>query len=413
MAVELLLLLVCVVVSGFASGSETALVSASRTRLKHLATEGRASAHRALALLEDKERILVVTLIATNVFNISAGAVATLTLTRTLGTIGPFVATLGMTAALVLFGEIVPKAYFRHHAEQALMKAATFWQIFAWVCLPITVPAQLVSGLILRLLGSEKKRIYRTRDEIKLLLEESAESGGLGQEQQEMLESTLSYSTTIVREVMVPISEVALMPETARTEAFLGVVRKQGYTRIPVYRDRVDQIIGLVNVFDVLYDRKSKTFVRPYIRPIRLVPETKQIDELFMEMQRERESIAVVVNEFGACFGIVALEDIMEEIFGELADEHEDVSPEIQRKGPGHFRVSGMTDIDDLKDETGLAIAKKGFETVGGYVLQRLGRIPRKGESFEDGDYTVHIAAADRYSVKTVEFIRKETVDTD
>jgi len=132
-----------------------------------------------------------------------------------------------------------------------------------------------------------------------------------------------------------------------------------------------------------------------------------------LEMQRERESIAVVVNEFGACFGIVTLEDIMEEIFGELADEHEEVTPEIQKKGPGHFRVSGMTDIDDLKDEAGLAIAKEGFETVGGYVLQRLGRIPRKGESFDDGGFTVQVVEADRYSVKTVEFIRKETVDTE
>jgi len=405
--------LICILGSAFASGSETALVSASRTRLKHLASEGLTSANRALNILEDKERILVVTLIATNVFNISAGAVATVALKRTLGSVGPFIATLVMTSVLLLFSEIVPKAYFRHHAEQALIRAATVWQVLACIFLPITFPVQLVTGFIFRILGNEKRRVYRTRDEIKLLLEESAESGGLGQEQQEMLESTLSYSTTIVREVMVPISEVALMPETARTEEFLDLVRKQGHTRIPVYRDRVDQIVGMVIIFDVLYDRQSKTFVRPYIRPIRLVPETKQIDELFLEMQRERESIAVVVNEFGACFGIVTLEDIMEEIFGELADEHEEVTPEIQKKGPGHFRVSGMTDIDDLKDEAGFAIAKEGFETVGGYVLQRLGRIPRIGESFNDGGFTVQVVEADRYSVKTVEFIRKEAVDTD
>jgi len=227
------------------------------------------------------------------------------------------------------------------------------------------------------------------------------------------LESTLNYATAIVREVMVPISEVALIPETASSDELLALVRDQGHTRIPVYRERVDQIVGFVNVFDVLYEMPRNIFIRPYVRPARLVPETKQIDKLFVEMQREHESLAVVVNEFGACFGIVTLEDIMEEIFGELADEHEDTTPEIYQKGPGHFLVSGMADIDDLRNETAITIAKEGFETVGGYVLHRLGRIPRKGASFTDGDLTVRVVEADRYSVKTVELIEKRgSIDT-
>jgi CBS domain containing-hemolysin-like protein len=207
---------------------------------------------------------------------------------------------------------------------------------------------------------------------------------------------------------MVPISEVALLLETARTEELIELVRMQPYTRIPVYRERVDQIVGLVNVFDVLYDQHRKTFLRPYVRPIRLVPDTKGIDKLFLEMQQARESLAVVVNEFGTCMGIVTLEDIIEEIFGELADEHEDATPEIEKKGPGHFRVSARTDIDDLNDETGLSIPKLGFETVGGYVLHRLGRIPKKGETFTDRDLSVHVVEADRYGVKVVEMVRGE-----
>jgi CBS domain containing-hemolysin-like protein len=413
MAFELFVLLICILGSAFASGSETALVSASRTRLRHLAAEGLRSANTALSLLEDKERVLVVTLIATNVFNIAAGAVATMAFKRAMGSLGPLAATLVMTSVLLVLSEIVPKAYFRQYAEKTLVKAATVWKVLSWLLVPVTYPIHLFTRLMFRIFRCEPKSVYRSRDEIKLLLEESVESGGLEQDQQEMLESTLNYSTTIVREVMVPVSEVALIPEIASTEEFLELVRNQGYTRIPVYRDRVDQIVGLVNIFDVLYDRQRKTFVRPYVRPTRLVPETKQIDQLFLEMQRERESLAVVVNEFGACFGIVTLEDIMEEIFGELADEHEEIIPAIQKKGPGHFRVSGMTDIDDLKDETGFALGKEGFETVGGYVLQRMGRIPRAGESFDDGNIIVRIVEADRYSVKIVEFTGKDAIDTD
>ncbi|NVM21243.1 MAG: HlyC/CorC family transporter [Desulfobacterales bacterium] len=408
MTLELVFLLICIVGSAFASGSETALVSASRIRLQHLASEGLRSATRGLGLIERKERILAVIIIVTNVFNIAAGAIATVTLERRIGSLGAIVATVATTCVLLVFTEIVPKVYFRHHADQMLVKTAGLWRGLSWTLAPITYPTNLFTNALFRLFGSPSRSLYTTREEIKLVLEESVEKGGLQHYQQEMLESTLDYATTIVREVMVPMSEVALLPEGARTEELLALVRQQGHTRVPVYRDRVDQIVGLVNIFDVLYNGQKKTFVRPYMRPARLVPDTKQIDELFVEMQRGRESLAVVVNEFGACFGIVTLEDIMEEIFGELADEHEDATPEIQKKGPGHFRVSGRTNLDDLTDETGIAIHKAGFETVGGYILYRLGRIPHKGESFIDGNLTVRVLDADRYSVKALEVIQKD-----
>ena len=408
MTLDLILLVICILGAGFAAGAEIALVSASRIRLRHMASEGLRGATRALSLLDRKERFLAVTLIATNVFHISGGAIATVTLEQRLGSIGPILATVMMTSLLLVISEIVPKAYFLHHADRVLVKTCVFWRILSWVLAPIAIPVDLFAAGMLRLFGSRGKSAYAaTREEIKLIVEESGEGGGLQQYQQEMLESTLDYATTTVREVMMPISEVALLPESASTDELLDLVREQGHTRIPVYRERIDQIVGLVNVFDVFYDRQGKQFIRSYMRPARLVPETKQIDELFVEMQQERENLAVVVNEFGACFGIVTIEDIIEEIFGELVDEHEDLTPEILEKGPGRFFVDGMTDIDDLRDETGIEIAKEGFETVGGYVLHCLGRIPKEGETFTCGDLTVRVLKADRYRVKAVELIRK------
>lgn len=400
------MLLFCIVGSAFGSGSETALVSASRMRLKGMASRGLQETGAALGLLKKKEGILVVTLIVTNVFNIAGGAIATVAFQRWLGSLGAIVATIVMTCVLLVVSEIVPKAYFRHHAEEMLVRTATVLKTLSWVLAPITFPTQLVTDSVFRVFRRRPRSFYTTREEIKLVLEESVERGGLGAQEHEMLESALDYATTIVREVMVPISEVALLPETARTDELIAVVREHGYTRIPIYRERVDQIVGLVNVFDVLYDKEKKTFIRPYMRPARLVPDTKGIDKLFLEMQRARESLAVTVNEFGACIGIVALEDIIEEIFGEISDEHEDASPEIEEKGPGHFRVSAKTNVDDLNDEAGFSIRKAGFETVGGYVLHRLGRIPRKGETFTDGNLTIEVIEADRYSVKVVEFIQ-------
>jgi CBS domain containing-hemolysin-like protein len=371
-----------------------------------MSSAGLRSARLSLGLLNQRERLLAATLIVTNVFNISAGAIATVAFQRWVGSLGAIAATVVMTCVLLVLSEIVPKAYFRHHADAMLVRSSAAWKILSWILAPITFPIEILTNSVFRLFGTRPKSLYTTRDEIKLVLQESAERGGLEPHEQEMLESTLDYATTIVREVMVPISEVALLLETARSEELISLARVHRHTRMPVYRERVDQIVGLVNVFDVLYDKQKKTFVRPYVRPARLVPDTKGIDKLFLEMQQARESLAVVVNEFGACIGIVTLEDIIEEIFGELSDEHEDATPEILKKGPGRFRVSARTDIDDLNHETGFAIRKVGFETVGGYVLHYLGRIPQKGEAFTDGDLTVHVVEADRYGVKMVEVVK-------
>jgi len=410
--VDLALLLICILGSGFGSGAETALVSASRTRLQHMAAEGMQKAGLALKLLNKKESILAVTLIVTNAFNIAGGAIATVCFQRWIGSMGPVVATAVMTSVLLVVSEIVPKAYFRHYADQMLARNALILKSLSWVLAPITFPSQLVSDSVFRLFGRPLKSFYTTREEIKLALGESVENGGIGAHEHEMLESALDYATTIVREVMVPISEVALLSETARTDELITLARERGYTRIAIYRERVDQIIGLVNVFDVLYDKQRTTFIRPYMRPVRLVPDTKGIDQLFLEMQRARENLAVAVNEFGACIGIVTLEDIIEEIFGEISDEHEDATPEIEKKGPRHFRASARTDVDDFNDETGMAIQKVGFETISGYVLHRLGRIPKKGETLTDGDLTICVVEADRYGVKLVEFIGKDVEKT-
>ena len=324
MMLELVILLLCILGSGFSSGSETALVSASRTRLQHMAAEGVRRARFAIEILNQRERSLVAMLIVTNIFNIAGGAIATVSFRRWVGSLAPIAATVVMTSFLLVIGEIIPKTYFRYHADGMLVRCGAVWRALSWVLAPITFPVQVLTNFVFRLFRSHPKSLYTTREEIKLILEESVERGGLGRHEHEMLESTLDYATTIVREAMVPISEVALLPETAQTRELILLARKHGHTRIPVYRERVDQIVGLVNVFDVLYDKQRKTFIRPYMRPVRLVADTKGIDKLFLEMQRAHESLTVVVNDLGACFGIITLEDIIEEIFGELSDDHED-----------------------------------------------------------------------------------------
>ncbi|MFW6120922.1 MAG: hemolysin family protein [Petrotogales bacterium] len=407
--IDFILLLICIIGSGFSSGSETALVSASRTRIQHLASKGQKSASSALEIIKQKEKILAVTLVVTNIFNISGGAIATMILTRSIGTFGPIIATIIMTSVLLVLSEIVPKTYFFHYSNKILIKTSKFWKYVSLIFIPITYPVVLLKKIMHRILKSPDKSDYSvTRDEIKLIIKESAEGGTIWKQQHEMLESALNYIQKKAREVMLPISEVALIPEVSTVEEFLSVVREQGHTRIPVYRERVDRIIGLVNVFDIFFDKHKKKHIHSYTRKAKLVPETKRVNQLFIEMQKEYESLAIVVNEFGACIGIITIEDIIEEIFGELVDEHEEPTFDIQKKETGRYIVDGRTDIDNLKQKTGISIKKRGFETVGGYVLYKLGRIPQKDETFTDANLKVKILEADLYRVKSIELQKKE-----
>ena len=405
---SIFLLFVAVVGSAFASGSETALVSASRLKLTHLQGEGRRGATLALGLVHDRDRILAVTLIATNVFNITGGAVATVLFEELIGPLGSVTATVVMTCVFLVLSEIVPKVYFRHHADRMLVASAPIWRALAWLFAPITYPTQLLANLIFRLFHKEPRSLFTSREEIKMMVEESAEEGGLRPHEQEMLESTLDYAETTALEVMVPISEVVLIDEAARTSLLLDRLRERGFTRLPVYRERVDQIVGLVNAYDVLYDEEPKTFIRTYMREIRLVPDTKRIQDLFVEMQRRRERLVAVVNEFGACIGVVSIEDILEEIFGEFQDEHEDATPEVRDLGGGRYRVSARIDLGDLEDETGVKLEEGRYQTLGGYVMHRLGRIPKMGEVYHDRVAHIRIVEADRYGIRTLEISAKE-----
>lgn len=411
MTAELTTILLCVAGSAVSSGSETALVSVSRLRLRHLRSEGSRGAAIALGLIDRRDRILAVTLVMTNIFNIAGAAIATALLERQLGPLGSVVATITMTCIFLVLSEIVPKAYFRHHPERTLVGTAPMWRALSLALTPIIFPIDRLSRWLFRLFHRTPRSLFTTREEIRLLLEESAERGSLKQMEQDMLESTLQYGETTARQVMVPIAEVAMLPESARTDAFQALVRTHGHTRIPVYRDRVDQIVGLVNVFDVLYDEEPKTFIKSYVRRARLVPDTKPIGELFLEMQQERESLVVVVNEFSACFGIVSVEDILEEIFGELSDEHEDATPEIRKLGEGCYAINARAGIDDVVDETGWELPKVGFETMAGFVNYRLGRIAKKGERFDEGPLTVEVVDADRYGVRQLEISERHDAE--
>ncbi len=393
------LIVLAVLGSALFAGLETGVVSLNRIRLRVRARRGDAPAARLLQLLQRPERVLSTFLVGNTLCNVGGGALASYWAVQGLRlgeTAGSLAATAGMTAIFLVFSELGPKAYFRVRAEDAVPRFLWFIRIVTVVLAPI----EWVSSAFLHLLiGRSGKSAFVSREELRQLVREARERLGTGQ--QRMLESIFDFGHTVAREVMIPLPEVVSLPESASVEELFELVRLRRYTRIPLYRDRVDAIVGLVNVFDVLYDREQAPRVAAYRRDIHIVPETSLVHRILVELQHRRETMALVVNEFGACTGIVTVEDIVEEIMGELVDEHEELTHPIQKVSDGYV-VDAALDIDDLNEEMGLSLAKDRFDTLGGLVLRRLGRIPGVGERVKVGNLEIEVVAVHPYGLKRV-----------
>jgi CBS domain containing-hemolysin-like protein len=399
------LLLLTVVGSALFAGLETGIVTLNRVRLRARARRGDHAALHLQRLLQSPDRVLASFLVGNTLCNIGGGALASAWAVQKLGdeALGSLVATVTMSAIFLVFCELMPKAYFRIRGEREVPRLLWFIRLFSFLFQPIVWATTSLLRLVTR--GAGRREVL-TRDEVRQLVREGGT--GLGARERRMLQSVFDFGRTVAREVMIPLPDVVSLPEAAPTEELLDLARRERFTRIPLYRNRVDAIVGLANVFDVLYDREPAPEVVTYRRPIHVVPETSLIHRVLVELQRRRETMALVVNEFGACIGIVTVEDIVEEIMGELADEHEELPQPIQQTGDGYV-VDATLDIDDLNDELGLSLPKDRFDTVGGLVLRRLGRIPRVGETVQAGPAEFEVLAVHQYGIRRIRVRLKDT----
>ena len=417
LTLELVLFILAAAASAWFSAVEIALTAANPLRLRHDAREGSATARLALEVLGDRERVLATTLVGINLSNITAASVATGGLQRLLEDHWrpwqiSLLTTGGVTLVLLLVSEITPKSYAKQRADRFLITAARPVLATEQLLLPVAALVRGYLALLLRLLGRTPRRPMITRDELKILVHDVKSETGPSLKEKKMLRSALDFRETTAREVMLPMSEVVSIEREGSADLLRTLVRRYGFTRLPVYERRVDRVIGLVNVFDLLFDPQPDEEIARYIREPVLVPETKRIDRLMAQMQRERQTMAVVVSEFGSCIGIVTMEDIVEEIVGELSEEHEVGTRKIRQLSPRSWVIDALTDIDDVNEELGLELPKGKFDTINGLVLRRLGHIPAEGESFVLGGVEIEVVDAHRYGVRSVKLTLRDEAET-
>ena len=396
--------LACLMATVFFSMAEMAFIAANRLRLRHLAEEGNATAALYLQSFREPERVLSTAMMGVTVAHIIAASAATWALLPQLGGLAPLVVTAALTPIMLVFGEIIPKAVAREWATTLILRLFVPLVWAGRVLTPLVALAQAIVGAALRLFGGGKPdvRHFVSREELKALLQLEPGEADVTATEVEMVEKIFDLGETTVREIMVPLVDVAMLPRTATPADAVALIERRGFSRLPIYDQRETTLVGVVAAMDLLSRGAEVRTVDELRREPYYVPETKRIDDLLREMQRSRTHLVIVVDEYGGATGIVTLEDVLEQIVGAIEDEHDRTPASVERLPDGSYWVAARTNIDELNEALDWTLPKEDYETVAGLVLATLHRIPRTGEEFQVRGYTVTVLEADPRRVVAV-----------
>jgi putative hemolysin len=392
---------------GFFAASEIALVSANRRRLHHRAAEGHRGARLALRMLTRPEYLLATTLLGAYMSAAANTILVTAFLLKVLGPAGTLPAMLILPPVILILGEIIPKSIGRQQAGVLAERLAPALWTASWVIYPITLVFATLSRLVLFLTGAPKTGHlpFITREDLRLVVTKSGPEVDLKGKERVFIHRILQFSLRTVKEVMMPLIRVTAIPDTLSVAQALEEFRTTRFSRLPVYHRRIDNITGVLHDFDLLGQPVSERPVKPLIRPVTYVPELKKIDRLLAEMQRQGIHLAVVVDEYGGASGIVTIEDLLEEIVGEITDEFDQEVAPFKKLGEGHYLISARMEIKALNETLHLDLPGGDYETLGGFLISQLGDLPRGGERWRYRNLTFTVRQAEPRVVKEVELV--------
>ena len=383
-AIQLVVLVILLALSAFFSSAETALTTVNRLRVRALVDDGDARAIVLAKVIDDPGKLLSAILIGNNIVNISASSIATLLATKFFGSAGAGIATGIMTLLVLIFGEVTPKTMASLKAEKIALNYAKIVYVIMIVFTPLIFILDLLSGGILRLFGidPDKRDDSVTEEDLRTIVEAGHEDGVLETEEHKMINNVFDFGDHQAKDIMVPRVDMCFLKLDATYEDFMKIYREEKFTRIPVYEETRDNVIGILNVKDlILYDKDQEFHVKDFLREAYYTYEFKNTSELMMEMRKNSISIAIVLDEYGATAGLVTLEDLIEEIVGDIRDEFDEAeAEEVQQLGEQEYLVEGACKLEDLNDMIGLGIESEDYDSIGGIVIDALQHLPSEGE---------------------------------
>ncbi len=382
--IQIVILLILLFLSAFFSSAETALTTFNRIRMMTLADEGNKRAARALKVADDSGKMLSAILIGNNVVNLSASSIATSLALRLFGSVGAGIATGILTVLILIFGEISPKTLATIHSEKLAMAYAGIIQSLMTVMTPVINIINFLSLAFLRLLRVDpnKNNDTMTEEELKTIVDVSHESGVIETEEREMIHNVFDFSDALAREIMTPRIDMTFVNINDSYRDILEIYRKDRHTRIPVFEETTDNVVGLLNMKDMLlYEDKGHFAVRNIMREPFFTYERKNTAELFLEMQTKSINLAIVLDEYGITAGMVTMEDLLEEIVGEIHDEYDANEQEpVSKITDTEYVVSGSMNLDDLCDMLNIHLTSDDYDSIGGYFIGKCDHLPKAGE---------------------------------
>ena len=403
---QIIVLIILLVLSGFFSMSETALMALSKIRIRHMVEEGVKGAKLVEKLTEDPNKLLGAILIGNNIVNILASSLATTLFVSLVGPSGVGVATAVMTVLVLIFGEITPKSIAKQKSEEVSLKVSKPINIIVKILKPFIGIFSFISSLFIRLLGGDPKATepFITEEELRTMVGVSEEEGVLEDVEKEMIFNVFDFADSQAKDVMVQRVDIVAVDTEATYEEVLEVIKTEQFSRIPVYNQTIDDIVGVLYVKDLIIAGQNKEGfkVSDYMREPYYTFEFKKIKELFNEMKKTRNHLSVVLDEYGGTVGIVTIEDLIEEVFGDIEDEYDDYDKEIEVVKEDEYIVDGSVKLDDISELIGVNMESEEFDSVGGLIIGELGRFPDNKEEVTLNKIRFVVEEVDKNRIKKV-----------
>ena len=402
----------CILVCSCLSIGEASISSVGIARAQAYGEENHGLSRLIEWELNDRQKVIITILIAHNLFAVAASSLATVLATRTWGHAGIFIATLTLTAIAVVFEDFLPKCVGMALGERVFPLVLPFLKLFHFVLQPLVTILDKIVGGFGRLFNVDMilESSIITRDEIEEMVKSGEESGVLEADERRMIDGVISFDETRVSEIMVPRVDMNALEDSQTVSDLIGLIHEWEHSRIPVFHETPDEIVGVVYVKDIIDCLRSQNVhipLRTIVREALFVPETMFVNDLFNLMRSQHVHFAVVVDEYGGTAGIVTLEDMLEEIVGEIRDEYDEEDAGIVQLNENCYRVKCSESLEDLALVVGYDFDCDDVDSVGGYVLDKFHGFPQKGAIFTDNDWTIKVTDAEPHRVNEVLFIRK------
>lgn len=403
--IQLVIVIILLSASAFFSSAETALMTSNKLKMRNLADNGDKRAAKVLKVTENTDKMLSAILIGNNIVNLTASSISTALTLKIFGSKLVGIATGILTFLILVFGEITPKNVASKNAENMALAYIGVISFLVTLLTPVIFIVNTVAKFVISIFnknGDDNNAV--TEEELRAMVEYSHEEGVIENEEKKMIVNVVDFGDTVAGDIMVPRVDMVMVDEKSNYEEILQVFREERYTRIPVYEETPDNVIGILNVKDFLLIEDKENFVmKELLREPLYTYEYKKTSALMMDMRKTGANIVIVLDEYGITAGLITLEDMLEEIVGEIRDEFDaDEDEGISKISDLEYLIDGSTNLDDINDRIGLSLSSEEYESIGGLIMEKLGRLPVEGEIINFDNITLTVKKMDHARIEKV-----------